>query len=82
MSVAVDGLHLVALHQHGSNNRSASTAGPQDFDPVPPVLHGQGQFGLCVFLILFAIFVFYIPNDLGDPDNYIPANPMVTPPIS
>jgi ubiquinol-cytochrome c reductase cytochrome b subunit len=36
-------------------------------------------FGLCVFLIIFAIFVFYIPNLLGHPDNYIPANPLVTP---
>jgi ubiquinol-cytochrome c reductase cytochrome b subunit len=33
-----------------------------------------------VFLIIFAIFVFYFPNLLGDPQNYIPANPMQTPP--
>ena len=32
-----------------------------------------------MFLILFAWFVFYVPNYLGHPDNYIPANPAVTP---
>ena len=36
-------------------------------------------FALGVFLILFALFVFYLPNYLGHPDNYIPANPLVTP---
>ena len=38
------------------------------------------MFGLGVFLIFYALFVFYAPNALGDPDNYIPANPMQTPP--
>ena len=38
------------------------------------------MFGLGVFLIFFAVFVFYMPNLLGDPDNYMPANPLVTPP--
>jgi ubiquinol-cytochrome c reductase cytochrome b subunit len=32
-----------------------------------------------VFLVLFALFVFYVPNYLGHPDNYTPANPLVTP---
>jgi ubiquinol-cytochrome c reductase cytochrome b subunit len=36
-------------------------------------------FAMSVFLILFAIFVFYLPNALGHADNYIPANPLVTP---
>src|SRR5262249_58695571 len=39
----------------------------------------KDSFGLAVFLILLAWFVFYIPNYLGHPDNYIPANPSVTP---
>src|SRR5690606_14188573 len=37
-------------------------------------------FGLLVFLFFFAIFIFFYPNLLGHPDNYIPANPLVTPP--
>jgi ubiquinol-cytochrome c reductase cytochrome b subunit len=38
------------------------------------------MFGLAVFMIVFAGFVFFAPNVLGHPDNYIPANPLVTPP--
>jgi len=79
--VAVVGLHLLALHQHGSNNPlGIDRRGPQDAIPFHPYYTVKDMFGLCVFLIFFAIFVFYIPNQLGDPQNYIPANPMVTPP--
>lgn len=35
--------------------------------------------GVLVFLMFFSVFVFFAPNVLGHPDNYIPANPMVTP---
>jgi len=38
------------------------------------------MFGFAVFFIVYAIFVFYAPNYLGHPDNYIPADPLVTPP--
>ncbi|MGH7031935.1 MAG: cytochrome b, partial [Stellaceae bacterium] len=40
----------------------------------------KDMFGLSVFLLIYAFFVFYAPNFLGDPQNYIPANPMQTPP--
>ena len=36
------------------------------------------MFGLGVFLIIFSVFVFFYPNFLGHPDNYIPADPLVT----
>jgi ubiquinol-cytochrome c reductase cytochrome b/c1 subunit len=79
--VAVVGLHLMALHQHGSNNPlGIDRRGPQDSIPFHPYYTVKDMFGLCVFLLVFAIFVFYAPNFLGHPDNYIPANPMVTPP--
>ncbi len=79
--VAVVGLHLVALHQHGSNNPlGIERRGPQDSIPFHPYYTIKDMFGLSVFLIVFAVFVFYLPNFLGHPDNYIPANPMVTPP--
>src|ERR1700684_2969054 len=38
------------------------------------------MFGRVVFLIVFALVVFYFPNLLSDPQNYIPANPLQTPP--
>jgi ubiquinol-cytochrome c reductase cytochrome b subunit len=78
--VAVVGAHLLALHQHGSNNPlGIERRGPQDSIPFHPYYTVKDIFGLCVFLLFFAIFIFYIPNVLGHPDNYIPANPMVTP---
>jgi quinol-cytochrome oxidoreductase complex cytochrome b subunit len=78
--VAVVMLHLVALHSHGSNNPLGIDArGPQDSIPFHPYYTVKDLFGLSVFLIFFAIIVFYLPDALGHPDNYIPANPMSTP---
>jgi ubiquinol-cytochrome c reductase cytochrome b/c1 subunit len=73
-------LHLLALHEHGSNNPlGIDKRGPQDAITFHPYYTIKDLFGLFVFLIFFAIFVFYLPNYLGHPDNYIPANPLVTP---
>ncbi len=78
--IAVVGLHLLALHQHGSNNPlGIDHRGPQDTIPFHPYYTVKDMFGLCVFLLFFCIFIFYIPNMLSSADNYIPANPMVTP---
>ena len=71
----------MALHQHGSNNPlGIDRRGPQDTIPFHPYYTVKDMFGLCVFLLVFAIFVFFAPEPSGRPDNYIPANPMVTPP--
>ena len=79
--VAVVGLHLVALHQHGSSNPlGIDKKGPQDSIPFHPYYTIKDLFGLTVFLIVFSVFVFFYPNALGDPQNYIPANPLQTPP--
>lgn len=78
--VGVVMLHLVALHQHGSNNPlGIDRKGPQDSIPFHPYYTIKDMFGLCVFLLFYAAFVFYAPNMLGDPANYIPANPLATP---
>src|SRR5579862_9290937 len=78
--VAVVGLHLLALHQHGSNNPlGIDKRGPQDTIPFHPYYTVKDLFGLCVFLLVFAFFVFYAPNFFSSSDNSIPANPMVTP---
>ena len=68
--------------QHGSNNPlGIDRKGPQDIDPVPSLLHDQGHVrALRVPARSIAGFVFYAPNLLGDPANYIPANPLQTPP--
>ena len=74
-------LHLVALHRFGSNNPiGIDVKGKQDTLPFHPYYTIKDLFGLGVFLTMFAAAVFFFPNFMGHPDNYIPANPMVTPP--
>ncbi len=78
--VAVVFLHLWALHRFGSNNPLGIDAkGPQDKIPFHPYYTVKDAFGLGVFLIIFAAAVFFFPNYMGHPDNYIPANSLVTP---
>jgi len=78
--VGVVVLHIVALHAHGSNNpQGIDMKGPQDSIPFHPYYTVKDMFGLGVFLIFFALFVFFAPNYMGHPDNYIPANPLSTP---
>jgi len=79
--VGVVVLHIVALHTHGSGNPlGIDTKGPQDSIPFHPYYTVKDLFGLGVFLIVFCLFVFFAPDYLGHPDNYIPADPLVTPP--
>ncbi len=79
--VAVVMLHLVALHAHKSNNPlGIDVKGPQDTIPFHPYYTIKDFFGFGVFLIFYAYFVFFAPDFFGEPDNYIPANPLVTPP--
>jgi len=73
-------LHLVALHRFGSNNPlGIDTRGPQDTLPSHPYYTIKDFFGLSVFLTFLAAAVFFFPNFLGHPDNYIPADPLQTP---
>jgi quinol-cytochrome oxidoreductase complex cytochrome b subunit len=79
--IAVVFLHLWALHRFGSNNPLGIDAkGPQDKIPFHPYYTIKDSFGLAVFLMVFLGFVFFAPNYMGHPDNYIPANPLNTPP--
>ena len=78
--VGVVALHVVALHVHGSNNPlGIDPKGPQDTVPFHPYYTMKDGFGVICFLMIYAIFVFFMPNVLGDVANYIPANPLVTP---
>ena len=73
-------LHVAAVHVHGSNNPvGIDIKGPQDSLPFHPYFTIKDTFGLGVFMLIFAGFVFFAPNYMGHPDNYIPANPLVTP---
>lgn len=78
--VGVVVVHLWALHVHRSNNPlGIDTKGPQDTLPFHPYYTIKDMFGLGVFFLVFAWLVFFAPNLLGEADNYIPANPLVTP---
>lgn len=73
-------LHIWALHTHGSNNPlGIDVKTPQDTIPFHPYYTVKDAFSFGVFFFIFAYFVFFMPNSLGHPDNYIPANPLVTP---
>ncbi|MBV6631821.1 MAG: cytochrome b/b6 [Alphaproteobacteria bacterium] len=78
--VGVVVLHVAALHITGSNNPlGVEPKSEKDTLPFHPYYTSKDIFGLGVFMIFFAGFVFFAPNFLGHPDNYIPANPLVTP---
>ena len=73
-------LHVWALHVTGSNNPlGIDVKGPQDTLPFNPYYTVKDTFGLGVFLLLYVAFTFFMPNALGHPDNYIEAQPLVTP---
>jgi ubiquinol-cytochrome c reductase cytochrome b subunit len=74
-------LHIWALHVPGNNNPIGIDIKQPSKDTVPfhPYIVIKDLFALLIFLIIFAFFVFYSPNLLGHPDNYIEANPLVTP---
>ncbi|WGM38054.1 cytochrome b/b6 [Caulobacter sp. NIBR1757] len=73
-------LHIWALHVVGQNNPTGiDPKSKHDTLPFTPYATVKDGFAMSLFLILFAIFVFYMPNALGHADNYIEANPLVTP---
>ncbi len=78
--VGVIFLHVAALHIVGSNNPlGIDVKSPQDTVPFHPYYTIKDSVGICVFLMIWAAFVCFAPNMLGDPNNFIPANPLQTP---
>ncbi len=79
--VAVVVIHLVALHTHGSGNPlGIDTKGKQDSIPFHPYYTVKDLYGMGAFFLLYMWFVFFDPNVLGEVINYIPADPLQTPP--
>jgi ubiquinol-cytochrome c reductase cytochrome b subunit len=77
----VVGLHIWALHVPGNNNPTGvNVKGKDDTVPFHPYYTIKDGFAVGLFMILFAVFVFYAPEALGHADNNIPANPLQTPP--
>ena len=71
-------IHLALLHKDGSNN-PLGVDSKGDKIPFYPYFVVKDLFAFFCFLTFFGVFVFYFPNALGHPDNYIPADPMQTP---
>ncbi len=73
-------LHVWALHVPGNNNPTGvSVKTKADTVPFHPYYTVKDSFAIALFFILFAIFVFFLPDALGHADNFIPANPLQTP---
>jgi len=73
-------LHIWALHVVGQNNPAGvEIKSKEDTVPFTPYATVKDGLGIIFFLLLFSLFVFFMPNALGHADNYIPANPLVTP---
>ena len=74
-------LHVWSLHVSGNGNPTGIDVKKASRETVPfhPYYTVKDGFVIVMFLLLFAYFVFFHPNLLGHPDNYIEANPLVTP---
>jgi len=72
------GLHIAFIHRTGSNNPLTLESSNNSM-PFYPYFFVKDFFGVEVFLIIMAFLVYYAPNFLGHPDNYVYADPLVTP---
>nr|ASV48094.1 cytochrome b [Dendrobates tinctorius]ASV48107.1 cytochrome b [Dendrobates tinctorius]ASV48120.1 cytochrome b [Dendrobates tinctorius]ASV48133.1 cytochrome b [Dendrobates tinctorius]ASV48146.1 cytochrome b [Dendrobates tinctorius] len=72
-------LHLLFLHQTGSSNPTGLNSNP-DKVPFHTYFSYKDALGFAILLVLLTVLSTFAPNLLGDPDNFTPANPLVTPP--
>lgn len=70
--------HMMALHIHGSNNPNGVSSHGDRYS-IHPYFMFKDLVTIFFFFLVLSVMVFYFPNFLGHSDNYIPANPMVTP---
>lgn len=77
--IAITIIHLLFLHQTGSNNPLGVNRN-RDKIPFHPYFSFKDIFGFILIIIILFILTLLAPYKLGDPDNFIPANPLVTPP--
>ena len=73
-------MHLIALHDSSGSGNPLGISGNYDRLPFAPYFLFKDLITIFIFLIILSIFVFFMPNVLGDSENYVVANPMQTPP--
>ena len=73
-------MHLIALHDSSGSSNPLGVSGNYDRLPMHPYFIFKDLITIFLFILVLSIFVFFMPNVLGDSENYVMANPMQTPP--
>ena len=73
-------MHLIALHDSAGSGNPLGVSGNYDRLPFSPYYIFKDLITIFVFILVLSLFVFFMPNVLGDSENYVMANPMQTPP--
>nr|YP_010710779.1 apocytochrome b [Gonatophragmium mori]WCZ71143.1 apocytochrome b [Gonatophragmium mori] len=72
-------MHLIALHDSAGSNNPLGVSGGYDKLPFAPYFIFKDLITIFLFIFVLSLFVFFMPNVLGDSENYVMANPMQTP---
>jgi ubiquinol-cytochrome c reductase cytochrome b subunit len=72
-------MHLISLHDSSGSGNPLGTSANTDRLPFAPYFLFKDLITIFIFIIALSIFVFFMPNELGDNENYVMANPMQTP---
>lgn len=78
--LALVALHIAAVHSVGQNNPTGKPLPPQEHLPFAPYALVKDCLAICVFLLFFCWFLFYMPDYMGSPENYMPADMLKTAP--
>jgi ubiquinol-cytochrome c reductase cytochrome b subunit len=73
-------MHLIALHDSAGSSNPLGVSGNYDRLPFSPYFIFKDLITIFLFILILSVFVFFMPNVLGDSENYVMANPMQTPP--
>jgi len=73
-------MHLIALHDSAGSGNPLGISGNYDRLPFAPYYIFKDLITIFIFILVLSVFVFFMPNVLGDSENYVMANPMQTPP--
>jgi ubiquinol-cytochrome c reductase cytochrome b subunit len=73
-------MHLIALHDSAGSGNPVGVSGNYDRLPFAPYFIFKDLVTIFLFIVVLSLFVFFMPNVLGDSENYVMANPMQTPP--
>ena len=80
MLAALALMHLIALHDSAGSGNPLGVSGNYDRLPFAPYFIFKDLITIFIFILVLSVFVFFMPNILGDSENYVMANPMQTPP--